>query len=98
MGINGIDEIFGAGHVPDITGAARLARASFEAMFGRDPVDTDLDALTKLAMVFGSAEEVAHEMCERGIAEEREACADLAAAHSATGELIAEMIRARADL
>jgi len=80
--------------------ATRLARQVFAKMHGREGAIADAGALTTLAIVLDSAEVTAHEMHDRGVAEEREACAK--AAESCEGfdaygikDEIADAIRAR---
>jgi len=58
--------------------AIRLARQVFAKMHWRDATIADAEALTTLAIVLDSAEVTAHEMHDRGVTEEREACAAIA--------------------
>lgn len=73
--------------------AVRLARQVFAKMHGREATVADAGALTTLAIVLDAAEVTAHEMHDRGVAEEREACLTIAVAHGA--EQTAVAIRAR---
>lgn len=80
-------------------GAIKFARGIFEEMFQRAATVDDGDHLVILAIAFDATEKAARAQYEQGIAEEREACAVVAATTSigcTIGCRIAYNIRARA--